>query len=257
MKFFLYLLTIVLFFSCTNYQSKDYEEFNLKSKVKSVKSEKFKAIEKFGEIEKSKKEEIDFDDSKDFEISNSLLEFNENGELFSLTNFFSSGKLLQKTITEDTNMKTYDKNGKLLFLIKADDRNNPTEANAYDEDGDLYFKIKFSYNENKELMEEKTFNSEGNLDEAIQFFYENGLVSSKKIIKIDNSYWGDKSETETTENYKYNKNKDYIEQEISSESRTKIHTYEYEYDNKNNWTKRIQFTDGKPSFIVERDITYY
>ena len=34
-------------------------------------------------------------------------------------------------------------------------------------------------------------------------------------------------------------------------------TYQYEYDKKGNWTKRIDFENGKAKFILERTYRYY
>ena len=34
-------------------------------------------------------------------------------------------------------------------------------------------------------------------------------------------------------------------------------TYKYEFDKKDNWIKKIIYEEGKPTFIVNREIEYY
>lgn len=257
MKKIYYLIPLILLlFSCSDYKSNDYKELNLKGKVKTQRSFLYDATEKFGEIEKSRATDADIFDHLDLLTSNVIYEFSTNGGLETFANFYKNGEIFQKFISDGLNIKQYDGYGDLILVFKSNDLVKPTEINAYRTDGSLYLKIKNSYNKNDELIEEVTYDSDGDLEETSIYEYENGLISKRKNTARSNS-WRDNSFIETTEEYKYNNNNDMVERIISTKSKTSTHTFQYEYDNKNNWIKRTEFKDDRPKYIIDREITYY
>jgi hypothetical protein len=256
-KLYLLNLLLILLVSCSEFKSEELKEANLRGKIKSVKSEKFYADEKFGEVVKTIKAEIDEDDEIETLFANSHVLFDINGSLESISNFLSNGKLKHKIVREETVMNYFDASGDLQFVVKFDNIHHPVESNIYSSDGNLISKIKQKYNDKKQAIEMNTYDAQGVLQESTSYTYENDRIESRKIARRQESYWSDSDFIEITENIKYNEKSDMNERDIVQSSKTISQTFEYIYDSKNNWIKRIQFTAGKPAYIIEREIEYY
>ena len=249
-------LLILLLSSCTQFKSDDYKELNLKGKVKSVKSKKFEAEEKFGEVQRSYPTDADENNELDM-LSNSLIEFDELGKSVAISNFYRNGSLLSKMVVDGLNINMYDEEGNLTGVLKSDEEHFPKEVNIYDASGELIEKSKYTYNDEKLLVEEQTYDEKGTLIRKEVHEYISDLLSRKTISerKVYYSSYGDMYEIEKS--YKYNDNKDVTEQEVTKRGNVTTYTFEYEYDDKNNWIKRIQYRNNKPKAIVEREIVYY
>lgn len=254
--FFLNLL-IILLASCSEYSSEELNQLNLRGKIKSVKSEKFNAGEKFGEVVKLAKVDIDEDDEIEFFFGNSLVLFDKKGSLESISNFLSNGGLANKIVKEELVLNYFDASGDLAFVLKIDNFCHPLESNLYSSNGNLINKIKNTYNAKKQVLDEKVYDDQGILIESTIYAYENDYSVNKLISKRKKLNWGDSDFIEIVENIIKNKKMDIIEREIIKHSLTISQIFEYIYDSKNNWIKRIQFTAGKPAYIIEREIEYY
>ena len=122
-------ISILFMIGCNTNKSKtetDLEKQGFKGKVKSIKSTTYKAIEKFGEIEKGE------------EVDKLLSIFNEMG------NF-----------TE----RIYSKNGKIdsKQTYIYNDQGNIIDKKEYDSDGNLKLQTTYNYDDNGNKIEENTF----------------------------------------------------------------------------------------------------
>lgn len=249
------ILLLTLLSSCSEYGSHELRQANLRGEIKSVKSQKFLAVEKFGETQKSTSAEV-IDNNELDALSNSLIEFDLNGETTSIS-LLSNGELNFKVVADGLVYNMYDNLGKLFMSIKVDSKELPKESNVYSASGDLVEKVKMTYNTDNELIEESSYDGSGDLVKTVSNSYEKGMIVQQSISEREEKYWGNGDFKDASIILKYNENKDVIEQEITRNSRIEKHTYEYEYDKIKNWIKRIQFTDKKPVSIVEREIVYY
>lgn len=254
---FLLTLSLFLLFSCSEYNSNDYKQLNLHGKVKTLRSNKYNAVEKFGEVVKTSKVDVYDNDFEEIIHSNSLSEFNQEGRLKAISSFSAEGELFRKIINEDTTSNWYDGKGNLQMVMKVNDLDFPTEIDLLLPGGDLIGKVKLKYDSDNQLIEEKTYNEEGELIESNEFKYKNGLVYQKtSYVKQNRSMFNDEFK-ELIETYEYNEFKDVSKTKKNRNSLTKEFFYKYEYDSNNNWIKRIQFEEDKPVFIVEREIHYF
>ena len=59
--------------------------------------------------------------------------------------------------------------------------------------------------------------------------------------------------------YKYDEKGNKIEENMynSDGSLRSKYTYKYEFDKQGNWIKKIEFKDGIPEYILERQYEYY
>ena len=122
-------ISILFMIGCNTNKSKietDLEKRGFKGKVKSIKSTTYKAIEKFGKIQKGE------------EVDKLLSIFNEKG------NF-----------TE----RIYSKNGKIdsKQTYIYNDKGNIIEQKEYDSDGNLKLQTTYNYDDNGNKIEENTF----------------------------------------------------------------------------------------------------
>ncbi len=108
-----------------------------------------------------------------------------------------------------------------------DSNNNMIESIEYDNLGAISFKQTFVYDKNNRETESKFYSAKGNMLERVGRTYDSKGNVASYISYKDN---GDPKWTMT---------------------------YTYDYDKRQNWTKKTDFADGKPTFITERLITYY
>ena len=112
-------------------------------------------------------------------------------------------------------------------FFKYDENGNNTEQNVYNSDGSFYYKVTKKYDENGNRFEWNRYNSDGSLNIKYTFKYdENGNAFEMNIYNSDGN--------------------------LDTKS-----TYKYEFDKQGNWIKKIEFLDGIPEYILERQYEYY
>ena len=148
-KIILVILSVLCLVSCNQSEKKnDLTEENLKGKVKSIKETTYKAIEKFGQIEKG---DVLYDVFNDPFIT---IIYNEKGDRIEENHYNSDGSLDYKVTYK------YDENG------------NKIEGNIYFSDGSLLEKYTYKYDEKGNIIEKNRYNSNGSLDEKYTYKYE-------------------------------------------------------------------------------------
>ena len=128
-KIILVILSVLCLVSCNQSEKKnDLTEENLKGKVKSIKETTYKAIEKFGQIEKG---DVLVDSSAVYTDDGRFKIYNEKGN----------------KIEENR----YDSDGSLDFkdTYKYDEKGNKIEINNYNSDGRLDSKTTYKYEYDK------------------------------------------------------------------------------------------------------------
>lgn len=278
----LILLTIgisILLGSCTSskedIKENDWKQYKLSDKVKSLKATTYKAVEKFGEIEKG-------DIIPSFE--NKQLVFNLEGKITEENLYDSDGGLLHKDeykydmkgiIIE---INRYDSDGSLFekTLSKNDEKGNLVESNIYDSDGNLSSKIVFKCDKEGKINEYNIYDSDGNLEQKYLIKYDKegnqvelNLYDSDGSHSTKNKYDEKGNQVEMivyrsdgsfsyNNLYKYDK-KGNLTENISVDKLDQKweYKYEYEFDNKGNWIKKIEFLNNMPRVIIEREIEYF
>ncbi|NJY64284.1 hypothetical protein HC174_16195 [Salinimicrobium sp. CDJ15-81-2] len=310
----------------------DRTEMNLKGEVKSVESELYNLIpekDTFRLGEKINGLSID---------RNSLVEFNERGQLTSSKEFLSNGDVREETIY------TYDKSDRLIHRkeidnygrgsfydynfsynsvdsitkvvisnldfkrihqITRDEKNRITEnkiiqsdtviaiyTRRYDKNGNiieeneyrkenvpvkiisrtfdqknlkqteqitkynkwdtLSYEIKFTYDSNQNLMEEKEYDSDTVFIKTTNSYFEGGQLKETRTIPM-----GSFNSIIITQ--KFNKKGDLVEHSREPRDGTdkNIWTYKYNYDSNGNWIKKIEYKNETPLRMVKRSIEYY
>jgi len=260
MKLRLFSTTVIitLFISCTPFQSKDLKDFDLKGDIKEVTSIKFYAIEKFGIVEKSKKAKRIEDDFTE----NATIKFDNNGFAYESSLFDKYGNLDYRIIRTDTVFDFFNSKGKLMLKMITNGKDFPTHSSMHNSKGQLINKINYTYDEEMNLIDHKSYDDDGELVESSQCKFNNKNELIEKILyskTLRNSYWDDDkyNEETTTTKYSYNKNGEVAEKSISENKKLTTIRYKYKYDKNNNWIERTEFDKVKAKFILERKIQYY
>ena len=123
----------------------------------------------------------------------------------------------------------YDHNDKLMqrTIFTYDDKGNITEMIEYDTQGALSQKETYKYDDKGKKVEQQGYNLNGSLAYTFKYFY---------------NPKGELIETRT-----FNQRGDL----------TSKLTQHFKVDAYKNWIERIQYTDGKGSYITERIIEYH
>lgn len=217
-------------------------ENKLKSKVKSIQSKDYVAVEKFGEAQKEKLDICRKD------------KFNEKGNIVQLTYLKENGSIEEKV------------------TFKYSDKENKIEENDYDSIGNLLRKEIYIYYTNENKIQEWEYDSNGNLNGRFTYKYDdkgnvfefysykdNGALNWKNTYRYDDK--GYKIE-ENLDSDKYTFMNDDKGNEIEtklfkSDGRITKYTFKYSYDKKSNWIKKITYKDDKLYLITEREIEYF
>lgn len=158
----LVLILSIFLYSCSSAKSQDkklkktyLQNMNLKGKVKSVRIIYYEAIDKFGELQKGKKEST-FDESRfvreNYECNYKII-FNDKGNMIEENWYNSDGGIDWKSIHK------YDDKGNMIennwynsnssfdwkHIYKYDGKGNMVEKNEYKSDGII--NNKYTYNE--------------------------------------------------------------------------------------------------------------
>ena len=146
----------------------DLTEENLKGKVKSIKETTYKAVDKFGQIEKGDV------------LNNYFNIYNEKGNKIEDNSYDSDGSLNSKTTYKydkkgnKIEENIYDSNGKFVrkTTYKYDKKGNIIEEKSYYPDGSLIYKNTYKYDEKGNMIEENWYESDGSLYEKHTYKYE-------------------------------------------------------------------------------------
>lgn len=259
-KISLLLLVLTMLISCSEYHSENLKSYNLKGKVKSVKSEQFRAIEKFGEVVKGERINVVEEDGLDLMIPNTLLSFNNKGIIEWMSHFDKNGYGQFKANLKDTVINLYSTNGDLLMRIIGNDIDFPTELFTYDADGKFLFKTIISYDNNKNKIEDKEYSADGNLISLSNYSYnKKNLVSKEnKWVIIESGYYSNRQDTiKSLTTYTYNDRNDIAEFTLIKDEKEKKRTYTYKYDENENWIQKIEYNGFTPIQLEEREIEYF
>ncbi|OPZ97421.1 MAG: hypothetical protein BWY70_01507 [Bacteroidetes bacterium ADurb.Bin408] len=266
----------------------DWKAQELNDSVESIRLVTYKALEKFGEIQKGDRVRDNSEDMDYYKVFNNrgniveryeyqpdgsldrktVWKYNKKGQkteaLVVLSDkFYKSSSLETKNLYKyDTRMNIteqsiYESGGKRdgaftgKMIFKFDSSDKLTEKNIYFAEDKLYTKTKFVYDARRNKTEENIYNTEGALIRKIQYKYnEQGQLTESGEYNPDGILF---SKTK----FKYN-----TQGQLECE-----HTYStdgnldtkclYEYDEKGNWTKAVKYKNDIPQYIRERIIEYF
>ncbi len=277
--------TILLYSCTTDKQETGWSEYNLKGKVKSFTEISYEAIDRFGKIELG-------DKRVDFEFilhNNAEYLFDNNGNKIEESLYFDDGSLRYKVIYKydnngnkiEENLYFDDGNLDTKLINLYDNKGNMIEANVYTPYGSLEDKYTFKYDEMRNRIEEKQYCSDDRLRIKRTYKYDNkgnmieekwqdfdSFKTKKYVYKYDNKgniiekyrYASDGS-LDRKSSYKYDNNGNMIKMKDSYHNDNAMlenkYTFEYYYDEQGNWTRRIQFENSIPKYILVREIKYF
>lgn len=255
MKKILTLISLMaISIACQNTPKNDWEENNLKGKVKSVKQITYEtSLDESGTPQKGK---ISTDSYKNFEEF-----FHPNGFLNEIRYFDANNNLKEYDIYQ------YDAKNK-LSEIHSFNQNKELKKKThyiYDKKGNVSQKIyeslnglpnikkTFTYHSNGQKATELTYNAEGVLESKMKFSYhsDNGKVSKFTYYDANDVLMGEIFIT-------YNRESNPIEEKYDLKGLGKFSfRYEYIYDTNKNWVQQVQYSDKEPVRMIERTIIYY
>jgi hypothetical protein len=201
----------------------DLTVLNLIGKVKSTTETEFKAVDKFGEVQKSDL------------ISKTITLFDEDGNRTDVSIYKADGSLDYKNIFKHNDSgrvieaDSYKSDGSLKFKGKPkyDYNGNRIEMNVYKPDGTLSYTVTYKYDNNDNLIEKNTYKIVGKLDSKVTYKYD---IKSNKINEDTFDATG----------------------KLSSGL-----TYKYDTDKTGNWTKQTSYKNSIPQTVTDREILYY
>lgn len=200
-------ISILFMIGCNTNKSKietDLEKRGFKGKVKSIKSTTYKAIEKFGKIQKGE------------EVDKLLSIFSEKG------NF-----------TE----RIYSKNGKIdsKQTYIYNDKGNIIEQKEYDSDGNLKLQTTYNYDDNGNKIEENTFG--GYQTQKTTYKYDDKRREVESLITL--SFQGINGSAELRITKEYDQKGNIIEEKNYNNHNKLSSKGIYTYDERGNKIKEI------------------
>ena len=268
--------------SCSNEKiENDWTRDNIQGKVLSYSEFSYEAENRFGNIEKGERNRqfsIEYDHQIKYDEKGNEIEYNGYNSDGSL-DFKYTYKYDEKGNKIEENF--YHSDGSLArkWTYKYDEKGNKIEGNEYNSDGSLDSKKTYKYDEKGNKIEENEYNSDGSLDFKYtykydekgnkieeNFYHSDGSLARKWTYKYDekgnkiegNEYNSDGS-LDSKKTSKYDEKGNEIEYNgyNSDGSLNSKKTYKYQFDKQGNWIKRIEFTNGIPEYILERQYEYY
>jgi len=216
-------------------------------KVKSIQVLPYEALENSGKIEKGERHNM---------ITNTVETFNEEGITIELKAYHPSGGLYYSYTYKynETGKKIEDnRNSGSKTIYEYDDEGNMIGDIYYNSDGSQGSKSIYKYNDKGNIIEKEmyltkgdkyTYKYDGKGDMISQAYYNvDGSQGSKRIYKYD-----DKGNMIEQKNYRADGSLGPV---------TKVINHNYTFDEFGNWTEKITIKDGKPAFIIERQIEYF
>jgi hypothetical protein len=189
-------------------------------------------------------------------------EYNIIGDLKWIYNYIYFDKIKKLSVMKSwysisggDSSRTLSKNDSISFqkrIVKYDKKGNKIEE--YERGESIYTYI-YKYDDNGRKIEENYYGADSALEHKSKYQYdEKGNVAEFDQYAVQEGWSLYKT------SYKRNKKGNCIELNISSCNDTTAtrHTFEYlTYDKKGNWLKRVQYLNGKPKVVIERQIKYY
>lgn len=218
--------------------------YNLKGDIKSVEIGAYKAIEKFGEIEKGtfiSTREHHFDnenrftenisyDEKDTIISKWIPKRDSNGNQHSLEGYDENQQLTHiAKVTLDKN------NWPNLFLLN-NNKGELLQKITYENNKDGYATVTTQFDEadNIKSMEKRKLDENNFLIQKDYYDKDGQRVYTKTYINDDNGNMLSETDKDSGE----------------------VTTYEYKFDDNGNWIEQVSYKNGKPVTITIRTIEY-
>lgn len=235
-KLLLLCTAAVILFACGN--SKSPKFMGLKGKVETVKEFKYEAIDKFGEIEPSDLEEVI---AYTFNADGHLVKYgiyNEDGDCIVRIEHTYNGE----ECTQSTFYNSYSDETTIQNLIEVKDNTQIWEIRQ----GDKITQVEFV---KSDKYSRHTTRKDGAIEEQQEnWFDDNGNVIEVKIVKgNDIVYWAKSKFQDGNE----------VQTEYLKGDDGGVATYAYEdYDDTGNWTKKIVYRNGEPTYIIKREIKY-
>jgi len=257
----IFVLFFSLLVSCSGFVSEDLKELNLKGDVKSVTTLKYKAVEKFGVIEKKKRTYREDDDLTDL-YSNTIIDFNESGKFKKAKFMDSDGKsVLVMKVDSDSSATIYSGEGERVMVLKFRDKGGLMKGDFYLANGDLFLRTITEFNKKNQPVEEMQYNADGKLVGFEKKQYDNnGLISEieqMEQVPGRRSYYDAEVQRITNYHFTYNEHNDPIKIDYTKYNQTEHRECTYEYDKIGNWIRQYIVVDSKPEFVVEREIVYH
>ena len=272
-------LLLVLLPGCTAKKKTDLQTLALQGKVKQMIELQYFAVEKFGKVEKGDPyrqdgwdvvmdfnergcySKITYIDSYGQNVGYTDYLYNEQNELYSEHNYDAEGGFSDKrNYSYDEKKRAYEillinssdgLNGSVL--LDYDDKENTVTESTYNARGKLLNKEVRKMDKNGLPIETKIYNGEKNLvNYRKETFDKNGLRTELTVLSPD-------EDVLMKIFFKYDDKDNLISQEgIDENGKAFLPTrFEYEFDKQGNWTKRVEYINNKPTFVLERQFEYY
>lgn len=255
---FILFLAIFVFSGCTDEQN-DLSKLDLKGNIKKVTTIRYRAVEKFGNVEKGKKASRKESQYPDLTYENAMVKFDKENKITDVSAFDKYGDLEWKAIFKnDTIIDIVQPNGELYYKFIGNDRWAPTKMDIYGSDGKMQFRATSIYENGKE-MKSDIYNREGKLVFHQEFTYDKkGLMIQFVSSANDVSGYRSRDKTEvTTELMEYNEAGIMVAQTTENRGNSERIDFKYKFDENGNWIERIEYISSIPKYLIERTIEYH
>ena len=270
---------LLLLSACVSKKKNDWQNLSLQGKVKQIVELQYRAVERFGKVEKGDfyREEgwdmvilfneqgyflnISYINASGEEVGSADYTYNTQNELIEEKNYDAEGNF------SDKNIYSYDEKRRVnqvigvnsdggltgSVLTEYDDKMNQQTISSYNVRGKLLRKELRTVNKKGFPLETKIYDAENNLiNYRKERFNSNGLREKLIVYSSEGTVLMEVS-------FKYDKHENLLSQEGVDEKGEAFLPvrYEYLFDKQGNWTKRFEYVGDKPTFILERQIEYY
>jgi len=219
----LFALTGILISCSTEKVKNKQKETDSKSVVKSIRETEFKALDKFGELQKGDLQSV------------TITLFDNNGNKLERSYYYPNGSLKEKGIYRYNSeniligVDAYGQSGSLKYhyiIVKIDEQGNPTHTYEVNLNQDTVYKYVDRYDDIGNIIEFCCYGSDGT------FLGRNYYKYDDKKNKIEDLDYDSDGKLISSKTFKYEK-----------------------YDKNGNWI--IQINTGTEPSITEREIEYY
>ena len=273
------ILLLISLSGCAAKKKTDLQNLALHGKVKQMIEMQYFAVEKFGKVEKGDSyrqdgwdvimnfnergcySKITYVDSYGTDVGYTDYLYNDKNELFSEQNYDAEGGFSDKrNYSYDEKKRVYEillinsgdgLNGSVL--VDYDDKENLVTESTYNARGKLLNKEIRKMDKKGLPIETKIYNGENNLvNYRKETFDKNGLRTELTVLSPD-------EEVLMKIFFEYDNKENLVSQEGIDENGKAFRPmrFEYEFDKQGNWTKRVEYIDNKPTFLLERQFEYY
>ncbi len=238
------LIAFIVIFGCKDQKIKnDLSEQNISESVSSIKTSRYNADEKFGEIVKSdflSSEEIFFNSMGNIERKLFKSNFYNQEEI----NFYDNKGFRVRQNSKSSNSGTY------VTIYKYEYGLN-NEQNTLDSIGKLYTKTKFIYDDDGNLSKEFVYDGDGSTLYTAEFKYD----KDNNVIEVLNLNGNGKKVFHTTMTYDEHGNQ-ITSVESNNRGETSKVLSKYTFDQNGNWIKEIVYKNDQLKLYIEREINY-